>query len=77
MRIDFLTFTHSILQTCIHFSQDFTIAIRKRYDKTNGHPKPTDIFLSIEVADNTLEIDRRIKPIFMSTQASRNTGSST
>jgi Uma2 family endonuclease len=40
---------------------DFAVVVRRKYNRTTGHPKPEDILLLIEVADSTLQYDRTQK----------------
>ncbi len=42
---------------------DFVIAERREDRYRSGHPTPADIHLIIEVADNTLDTDRRVKSV--------------
>lgn len=40
---------------------DFAVVVRKKYNKTSGHPSPDDVLLLIEVSDSTLHFDRTQK----------------
>ena len=42
---------------------DFAIVDLKEDNYKSGHPTPADIHLVIEVADNTLDTDRRVKSV--------------
>lgn len=42
---------------------DFVVAVRREDRYRNAHPTPADIYLIIEVADNTLDTDRRAKSV--------------